>query len=146
MSSKIVEARVRKNKCRLHKFRRYFCSSNPFKRQLSSRMTYVFHAKKSISPVHRDWKFSVLFIVSYCIHNRKVRCFWGNISYPPHCSRCHCIPKSKIRKLMSLKDSVQGVAVLTLHLKQSGCQSLSKALNLGADDSPTPGAIGFLQA
>lgn len=36
--------------------------------------------------------------------------------------------------------------LLTLHLKQSGCQSLSNALNLGAEDSPTPGAIGFLQA
>ena len=66
-------------------------------------MTNVYNDKNNFSRGHKDWKCSVLFIVSYCIHNRKVRCFWGSISYPPHCSRRHCIPKSKNRKLLSLK-------------------------------------------
>ena len=47
---------------------------------------------------------------------------------------------------MVLKNSLCCNGLLTLHLKQSGCQSLSNALNLGAEDSPTPGAMGFLQA
>ena len=41
------------------------------------------------------------------------------------------------------KWSLDFMIYFTLHLKQSGCQSFPKAVNLGADVSPISGAIGL---